>query len=80
MNSMFATRQPARQPIAMPSPLAVSGLVVYRYTLPAPPVASTVCRAPTVTTRSAFRSSAYSPRQRGSSNPILRDVTRSMAV
>ena len=30
MNSMFDTRQPARQAIAMPSPVAVSGLVVYR--------------------------------------------------
>ena len=28
MNSMFATRQPARQAVAMPSPVAVSGLVV----------------------------------------------------
>jgi hypothetical protein len=28
MNSMFATRQPARQAMAMPSPVAVSGLVV----------------------------------------------------
>ena len=38
-----ATRQPARQAAAMPSPVAVSGLVVYRYTLPAPPVARMVC-------------------------------------
>ncbi len=30
MNSMFATRQPARHAMAMPSPVAVSGLVVYR--------------------------------------------------
>ena len=30
MNSMFATGAPARQPMAMPSPVAVSGLVVYR--------------------------------------------------
>jgi hypothetical protein len=30
MNSMFDTRQPARQAAAMPSPVAVSGLVVYR--------------------------------------------------
>ena len=28
MNSMFATRQPARQAMAMPSPVEVSGLVV----------------------------------------------------
>ena len=28
MNSMFVTRQPARQAAAMPSPVAVSGLVV----------------------------------------------------
>ena len=28
MNSMFATRQPARQAIATPSPVAVSGFVV----------------------------------------------------
>jgi hypothetical protein len=28
MNSMLPTRQPARQAIAMPSPVAVSGLVV----------------------------------------------------
>ena len=30
MNSMFDTRQPARHAIAMPSPVAVSGFVVYR--------------------------------------------------
>jgi hypothetical protein len=52
MNSMFATRQPARQAAAMPSPVAVSGLVVYRYTLPAPPVARMVCGARKVTTSS----------------------------
>ena len=28
MNSMLVTRQPARQAAAMPSPVAVSGLVV----------------------------------------------------
>ncbi len=28
MNSMFAARQPARQAIAMPSPVEVSGLLV----------------------------------------------------
>ncbi len=57
MNSMFATRQPARQAMAMPSPVAMSGLVVYRYTLPAPPVASTVWRAEKVTTSSRTVSS-----------------------
>lgn len=48
MNSRFATRQPARQAMAIPSPQAPSGLLVYRYTLAAPPVASTVKRAPKV--------------------------------
>ena len=53
---MLATGQPARQPMAMPSPVAVSGLVVYRYTLPAPPVARMVERAPIVLTLPALRS------------------------
>jgi hypothetical protein len=44
-NSMFAIRAPRRQAIATPSPVAVSGFEVYRYTFPAPPVASTTARA-----------------------------------
>ena len=50
MNSILETRQPARQPIAIPSPVAVSGFVVYRYTFPAPPVARMVsCAAMVIT-------------------------------
>ena len=36
---MFATLQPARHAIAIPSPLETSGFEVYKYTLLAPPVA-----------------------------------------
>ncbi len=47
---MLATRQPARHAMAMPSPVLMSGLVVYKYTLPAPPVANTVfCAAMVIT-------------------------------
>jgi hypothetical protein len=55
----------------MPSPVAVSGLVVYRYTLPAPPVARMVCGARKVTTSSVASSSAYRPRQRWPGRPSL---------
>ena len=44
-NSRSATRAPAAQAIAIPSPDATSGLVVSRNTWPAPPVASSVARA-----------------------------------
>ena len=51
MNSMFATVAPARNAIAMPSPDAMSGLLVYRYVLPQPPVASSTMRARQRSTR-----------------------------
>ena len=38
MNSMSATATPARSAIAMPSPVASTGLVVTANTCPAPPV------------------------------------------
>ncbi|MNT60040.1 hypothetical protein D3C72_1975970 [compost metagenome] len=85
MNSMFDTRQPARQAMAMPSPLAVSGFVVYKYTLPAPPVASTVCSAANVSTLPVCSSCTYRPWQCGWAlrwvgfMPSLSEVIRSMA-
>ena len=44
MNSMLAMRAPARYAMAMPSPVAIAGLVVWRYTCPHPPAASIVKR------------------------------------
>ena len=55
MNSMLAMRQPARQAMAMPSPVEPSGLLVYRYTLLAPPVASATKRAWNTSTRPVLR-------------------------
>ena len=40
INSRLATSAPARYAMAMPSPVAISGFVVYKYTQPVPPVAS----------------------------------------
>ncbi|MDT4833307.1 hypothetical protein FQZ97_669070 [compost metagenome] len=64
----------------MPSPVAVSGLVVYRYTLPAPPVARMVCGARKASTSSVSSSSAYRPWHDGSASPSLVPVTRSTSV
>ena len=60
MNSMLDTLHPARHPIAMPSPVDVSGLVVYRYVFPAPPVARMTVGAWMATTRSLFESKTRS--------------------
>ena len=68
-NSRSATRAPAAQAIAIPSPDATSGLVVSRNTWPAPPVASSVARARAV--RRVPSGSRYStPTARPSSTRI----------
>src|SRR5665213_3062693 len=42
MNSIFSILPLARYTMPMPSPVAITGLVVVRYTCPLPPVAKTV--------------------------------------
>ena len=44
-NSMFSSLPLARYTMAMPSPVAIVGLVVFLYTCPVPPVQSTVTLA-----------------------------------
>src|SRR5680860_692171 len=72
MNSTSPSAAPARRAIAIPSPVESVGFVVTAKTCPAPPVASTVCRART----SARRRAASKPR-----TPTTRphSTTRSVA-
>jgi len=51
MNSRFWSFAPARAAIAIPSPVAIAGLVVYLYTWPAPPVAIITASAKIVSMR-----------------------------
>jgi hypothetical protein len=55
---MLETRQPARQAMAMPSPVAPRGAVENWYTRPAPPAAMIVARATCAATLPVAVSSA----------------------
>ena len=62
-NSRSLTRAPARQAMARPSPVAIAGFVVSRYTRPAPPVARRTARASIRATPPSWRNSS-TPAQR----------------
>ena len=77
---MLATLQPARQAIAIPSPLDTSGLEVYKYTLLAPPVARATNLAEMVSTFLAFLFHTYMPSMCEPVLPALLSVIKSMAL
>mmetsp|Transcript_15232 Transcript_15232/g.18363 ORF Transcript_15232/g.18363 Transcript_15232/m.18363 type:complete len:207 (-) Transcript_15232:943-1563(-) len=76
-NSIFEITALARAAIAMPSPVATGGFVVFGYTCPAPPVASSVLPAKNTKLLPLLRSMTSIPLHRTSSCTWL--VTSSVA-